>query len=210
MPRNLNTVKTKPYHHGDLRQALIDAAESVLAARGVENFSLREAARRAGVSPGAPAHHFGDVRGLLTAVAERAFRDLTARLTRAALAPNRPDKLKQLAISYVEFAVSEPARFNLMWRTAILDPNNRDYREAADRAFAVLNKAVSGSEKLVAIPSDPALAPSIAIWSLIHGFARAALDGNFGDGPVAISHAVKILLPAVLACAGVFADDGGR
>jgi AcrR family transcriptional regulator len=207
MAHNLNTVKKKPYHHGDLRQALIDAAESILAERGVEGFSLREAARRAGVSPGAPAHHFGDVRGLLTAVAEHAFRDLTEHIAVAALASKRADRLKQIAIGYVEFAVSEPARFNLMWRTAILDPDNPDYRDAGDRAFAVLNKAVSGSDDLVEIPSDPALAPSLAVWSLIHGFARGTLDGNFGPGGAAIDHAVKVLLPAVLASSGLFSDE---
>jgi AcrR family transcriptional regulator len=77
---NLNTVKMpsdpKPYHHGDLRQALIDATEQILTERGMEGFSMREAARRAGVSPAAPAHHFGDARGLLTAVAIGAFLDL--------------------------------------------------------------------------------------------------------------------------------------
>jgi hypothetical protein len=67
---------------------------------------------------------------------------------------------------------------------------------------------VSGSEKLVEIPSDPALAPSIAIWSLVHGFARGTLDGNFGPGRLTINHAVKVLLPAVLASAGIFSDDG--
>ena len=74
----LNSVKTdgsdRPYHHGALRPALLAAAEAVIAERGVDGFSLRETARRAGVSPAAPAHHFGDARGLLTALATEAFR----------------------------------------------------------------------------------------------------------------------------------------
>ena len=114
-----------------------------------------------------PSHHFDDVGGLLTAVAEHAFRDLTECLAAAARAPKRADRLKRITISYVEFAVCAPARFNLMWRTAT-GSDNHDYHKAADRAFAVLNKAVSGSEELVQIPSA-ALAQSSAIWSLIHG-----------------------------------------
>lgn len=210
MADDLDTVKTKPYHHGALRQALIAAAEASLAEGGLESFSLRAVARRAGVSHGAPAHHFGDVRGLLTAVAADAFEDLTARLEAASQEPRRADRLKRMAITYVEFAVTQPARFDLMWRSAIFDLDNRDYRLAADRAFAVLNKAVTGSEELVDLPSDPALAPSVAVWCLMHGFARSTLDGAFGPDRAAIDHAVKVLFPAVLASAsvGLFTETG--
>ena len=102
MTEELNSVKTetpeRPYHHGALRAALIEAAEAVIAERGVDGFSLRETARRAGVSPAAPAHHFGDARGLLTALAAEAFRRfgdaLAAHLELADalnLAEQRPD-----------------------------------------------------------------------------------------------------------------------
>ena len=88
---DLNTVKSKPlegraYHHGSLRSALIAAAEAVIAERGLDGFSLRETARRAGVSAAAPAHHFGDARGLLTAVAAQAFADLPGRVEMGELA----------------------------------------------------------------------------------------------------------------------------
>ncbi|MEI9995024.1 MAG: TetR/AcrR family transcriptional regulator [Rhizomicrobium sp.] len=198
----------KPYHHGALRQALIAAAEAALAEHGLEGFSLRDVARRAGVSHGAPAHHFGDVRGLLTAVAAHAFADLIARLEAVADTPDRPDRLKRMAVAYVDFAVHQPARFDLMWRSAILDPDDREYRDAADRAFAILNEGVTGSEVVVEIPSDPALASPVAVWCLMHGFARGMLDGAFGRDRAALDHAVKVLLPAVLAAAaGLFAED---
>src|SRR5687768_5541186 len=98
MIQNLNTVKSKAgerraYHHGDLQAALIAAAEDVLAEKGVSGFSLREAARRAGVSPAAPAHHFKDARGLLTAVAARGFQRLTETLIQAADAAPQSDRL---------------------------------------------------------------------------------------------------------------------
>ena len=88
----MNTVKIgarakrparRGYHHGDLRQALIAAAEQLVVERGVDGFTLREAARRAGVSPAAPAHHFKDMRGLLTAVAHLGFRDFADALEAA-------------------------------------------------------------------------------------------------------------------------------
>jgi AcrR family transcriptional regulator len=203
------SVKIKRYHHGALREALLSAAEGLLAERGVEGFSLREAARRAGVSPMAPAHHFRDVRGLLTALAARAFNDLITRLEKvAAEGSPRPERLTRMAISYVEFAVSQPARFDLMWRTRILDPDDHEYREAADRAFAVLNEAVSGSTTVVDLPTDPSLAPSVAAWSVMHGFARSTLDGAFGADAPAIDHAVKVLLPATLASVSLFCEDG--
>jgi AcrR family transcriptional regulator len=202
------SVKIKRYHHGALRQALLEAAEGLLAERGVEGFSLREAARRAGVSPMAPAHHFGDVRGLLTALAADAFDDLTASLE-AVVAQGLPRaaSLTRMAMTYVEFAVSQPARFDLMWRARILDPDNRDYRDAADRAFAVLNQTVSGSTAIVEFPTDPALAPSVAAWSLMHGFARSTLDGAFGSDAAAMEHAVRVLLPATLASVTLFCED---
>ncbi len=209
MTEDLYDVKIKPYHHGALRQALLEAAEALLAERGVEGFSLREAARRAGVSPMAPAHHFGDVRGLLTALAARAFEDLTACLEPVvAQALPRPATLTRLAITYVEFAVSQPARFDLMWRARILDPDNREYRDAADRAFALLNKAATGSTAAVELPTDPSLAASVAAWSLMHGFARSTLDGAFGSDATAMDHAVKVLLPATLASISLFCEDG--
>ncbi len=81
-PSDLGAKPAQGYHHGDLRAALIDAAKALIAERGVDGFSLRAAARQAGVSAAAPAHHFGDVRGLLTAVATGAFDAFTAALDR--------------------------------------------------------------------------------------------------------------------------------
>ena len=91
----------RAYHHGALREALIDAAESILEERGVEGFSLREAARRAGVSPAAPGHHFGDARGLLTAVATRAFRDFGDALEAGDAGTTRMERLRGIGMGWV-------------------------------------------------------------------------------------------------------------
>jgi AcrR family transcriptional regulator len=202
MSDDLDNVKIKSYHHGALREALIAAGEAVLAERGLEGFSLRETARRAGVSAGAPAHHFGDTRGLLTAIAALAFRDLTEALEMAAREPVQSDRVQKLATVYVQFAVQQRARFDLMWRSTLLDPENRDIRETRARAFQVFDRAVAGVDRMVEIPLDPVFAPSVALWALAHGFAQLAIEGAFGHGEPALSRAVETLLPAVLRSAG--------
>lgn len=199
MGDDLNSVKSeRNYHHGALRPALIAAAEAVLAERGTEGFSLRETARRAGVSPAAPAHHFGDASGLLTAVAASAFRDLGDALEGASAQADRSGLIRAQGIAYVRFALANRARFDLMWRAALLKRDDPDYAAAAKRAFLLLQGAVRGPGSAAAAPGDPGTAASIACWSLVHGFARLAIDGEFGIGPGAAEAAADALLPAVL------------
>lgn len=215
MTSNLDTVKTPSaaapaarsggYHHGDLRAALIAAAEAVIGERGVDGFSLREAARRAGVSPAAPQHHFGDARGLMTAVATLGFEGLCAALEAADDAAGdgsdrRARRICGQGAAYVGFALSEPARFDVMWRKARIDDADPAYRAAAARAFELLAAAVEGRPARAgatpdASPPDPR---AIACWSLVHGFARLALDGAFGPGPEAAAAAAEQLLPPVI------------
>jgi AcrR family transcriptional regulator len=203
MDNNLNSVNTgadreRSYHHGDLRQALIEAAETIIAERGVDRFSLREAARRAGVSPAAPAHHFRDSRGLLTAVATAAFRRFGDALAAADQGGDRAARVRAQGIAYVRFALAEPARFDLMWRYALIDRNDPDYAAAGRRAFELLDSAVRGDHAGGHGPNDVTVAPSIACWSIVHGFARLALDGAFGTEPGAAERAADALLPGVL------------
>ena len=107
----------RPYHHGDLRAALIAAAEAEIDAHGVESFSLRAVAKRAGVSHAAPAHHFGDANGLLTALAAEGFARFveTQRAHEAAAPPGQPDRLVAAGLGYIAFATGHPALFRLMF-----------------------------------------------------------------------------------------------
>lgn len=199
---DLNSVKTetevgRAYHHGSLRPALIAAAEAVIAERGVDGFSLRETARRAGVSPSAPAHHFKDSRGLLTAIATGAFVELGDALDAASQSPDRAERLRGQGFAYVNFALRQRARYDVMWRSALLDRENNAYREASSRAFSLLDMAVRGVGAPDPCP-DEAFAPSIAVWSLVHGFARLALDGTFGTEEGEAEAAAAALLPALL------------
>lgn len=201
MSSDLNSVNIKSnYHHGDLREALIAAAEEVIAERGIDGFSLRETARRAGVSPAAPGHHFKDARGLLTAVAARAFLAFGDALEAAdrSAGSDRVARIHAQGLAYVRFALANRAKFDLLWRNALIDRTNPDYQVAGDRAFAVLDDAVRGVLAPIGQDWEADLAPSVASWSVVHGFARLAMDGVFGHEPGAAERATEALLPRVL------------
>ncbi len=188
----------RPYHHGDLPAALLAAAAALIEQRGVDAFSLREVARRAGVSPAAPSHHFGDARGLLTALAARAFAELADALDAEGAEGDRETRILNQGIAYVGFAIARPGRFGLMWRSALLDFSSQALDAASRRAFRALDRLVRGDAGS-APPGDPACAPSVACWSIVHGFAVLALGGAFGPGPDAAEAAAARMLPAVLA-----------
>lgn len=169
------------YHHGDLRAALIDASETLLAERGLEGFSLREVARRSGVSPAAPAHHFGDVDGLLAAVATLAFDGLTAALEagNARGGDNPVARLREQGVGYVGFALRHPGRFGLMFRCGLRKDDA--LQSSAHAAFMALERGVRA---LIAAPADAPLTPEqwqvlLSVWSVVHGFANLALSGQF-------------------------------
>lgn len=202
---DLNSVKSeqadgRAYHHGSLRPALIAAAEAVIAERGLDRFSLRETARRAGVSAAAPAHHFGDARGLLTAIAAQAFADLADALETAdaSAGNNREARIKAQGKAYVAFALDRPARFDLMWRKPLLNNEDPQLIEAGDRAFDVLDRVTRSERPPSSGSTDPALAPSIAAWSLVHGFSRLAIDGAFGADASSADRAAQSFLPLIL------------
>jgi AcrR family transcriptional regulator len=192
-----------PYHHGDLRAALIEATEVLLAERGIEGFTLREVARRAGVSPAAPLHHFGSAAGLLTEVSILGFEELTRSL-RAGTAAGGSDPARRLrgqGMGYVRFALAYPGRFQLMFRKDRLTQDER-LKEAGDAAFVELELAVRdytgwGREK----PLNRATqATVLAAWSTVHGFAHLALDEKLGAqaGAECTKDFVDGMLPEIL------------
>lgn len=194
----------EPYHHGALRQALVAVTEAILVERGVEGFTLREAARRAGVSPAAPAHHFGSAAGLLTEVALLGFQELTRHL-REGCARGGSDptaRLREQGVGYVEFALAYPARFQLMFRKDRLLWEDERLQAAGQAAFAELEGAVRDCLALSAgEPLDRrALAAVLGAWSIVHGFSHLALDGKFDRmaGPGGLSCFIDGMLPQVL------------
>jgi AcrR family transcriptional regulator len=190
-----------PYHHGALPQALIDATEALLAERGPEAFSLREVARRAGVSPAAPAHHFGDAAGLLTAVATLGFRGLTQALRDgdARGADDPVAALREQGLAYVRFALQHPGRFRLMFRDGLLhkDP---PLLEQANAAFQTLAQGVQRALGSAASDAAARRNATLALWSLVHGYAHLAIAGRFDrfDGGMDRRQFIETTLPAVL------------
>jgi AcrR family transcriptional regulator len=171
------------YHHGDLQEALIAATEMILAEQGAESFTLREAARRAGVSPAAPSHHFGNAPGLLTEVAIRGYEELGAALRQAA-EKKEPlhQRLHAQGIAYVAFALKYPGRFQMMFSNKRLVADDERLRKASRDAHREFEVVV---EALVAAPphagAKQAKVAATAAWSTAHGFAKLALEGKFGD-----------------------------
>ncbi len=112
------------YHHGDLRAALITAADEIITEKGIEGFSLRAAAQKAGVSPAAPAHHFGAARGLLTEVAILAYERAGRYIARAGHSQNAVTDVRAVMLAFVKFAVENPGHFRLMFRKDLVNRND--------------------------------------------------------------------------------------
>lgn len=138
-----STTDARPYHHGDLPNALRQAAREVIAERGLGDFSLREVARRAGVSHTAPAHHFGDVQGLLTSVAAHGFASLADEMEQALDGIADPvERLVVMGQTYVEFARTHAADCDVMFRVDLVDDADADYAAAGFRAHMILEDTV--------------------------------------------------------------------
>ncbi|MDL2077540.1 TetR/AcrR family transcriptional regulator [Streptomyces sp. GXMU-J15] len=162
----------RPYHHGDLRRAVLTAALDVIAADGPSRLSLRDLARRAGVSHAAPAHHFKDRTGLLTAIAAEGFGLLAAELAEA-------EDLKDAGVHYVRFAREHPAHFQVMFTPELLRADDLELTTARALAGDALRGAVA-SVRPDELGIDPRLA-GVAAWSLAHGFATLLLGRNLDD-----------------------------
>ena len=159
----------RAYHHGKLPETLIREAAKLLAEKGVEGFSMREVARRAGVAVAAPSHHFGNAKGLLTAVATYGFGQLAARQEAAIAASNDPvEKVIAVCRTYVEMGVRYPGCAAVMFRLDVLDDSDDRFREAAFHAFGLLSDAVANavSPGTEAIRIDQA---SKTLWAAMHG-----------------------------------------
>jgi AcrR family transcriptional regulator len=169
----------KPYHHGDLRAALLCAVAQSISEKGIEAFSVRECSRRAGASWSAPAHHFGDKTGLLTAFAVQGFERLKDHmLRRREAAEGLVTHAVAIGEGYLEFALRNREHFRVMFRTELLNAQDSSYQAASRSAFQILEDAI----KEGASPNNqeqPGTLESrcLLAWSTIHGFATLCLEG---------------------------------
>ena len=162
------------YHHGNLREALVEAALELIAEKGPAGLAIGEAARLVGVSPAAPYRHFRDAEGLLAEVALRGFERFAATLA-AAWNNGHPDPMRAfeaLGRAYLAFARDEPAYYAAMFEARIALDTYPGLLAAGDRAFAILREA---AERLTStLPRDrrpPSLMMALHVWALSHGIA---------------------------------------
>jgi AcrR family transcriptional regulator len=189
-----------PYHHGDLRAALLAVAAEEIEVGGTARLSLRALARRAGVSHAAPAHHFGNKRGLFTALAAEGFAMLHRR-TSAVL--GRDDALVVAGQRYVAFALEHPAHFQVMWDQSLVDTEDEELTRHRATTFEVLYEAVRGATG--AADEAQVVAQGVAAWAVVHGIATLWLSGNlpYERDPRLVERAFRDLAPALVPVARV-------
>ena len=170
----MGSERKTPYHHGNLREALIDSALEILEEQGLEALSLRAIARRSGVSQTAPYSHFSDRGELLARVAERGFDLFIGVMSREAEAAGDTGRLAALGVGYVRFALQHPALFRLMFSYHHAAPAPDEALSArAGAAFELLRGALAGHG-----PGHADRDASLAAWSLVHGLAELALHNR--------------------------------
>ena len=196
------TERARPYHHGDLRRAVLDGALAAIEADGPAALSLRDVARRAGVSHAAPAHHFGDKAGVLGAIAAEGYTKL-AQVTGEALAREDGEFLEG-GLAYIRFALTHRPYFAVMFRPDLYRPDDPAVVEARAAAGAVLFEGVRRELGPDASDED-VVGGVVAIWSFCHGFATLWLTGNLAGGDAEQVVRAAVATAARLADAGAFA-----
>lgn len=199
MRRSKHAGGRRGYHHGNLTEALVQAALDLIREYGPAGFSFAEVTRAVGVSPAAPYRHFRDRDALMADIARRGFERFAADLS-AAWNDGEPDPLtafKAVGQAYLAFARNEPAYYAAMFEARLPPDANRDLSQAGDKAFAVLRQA---SETLIAdLPKDkrpPSLMMSLHIWAMSHGIA--SLFGRGDDARRKVPMPPEDLLEAAM------------
>ncbi len=177
-------ARKQPYHHGDLRRSLLEAALQLIDEQGVAALTLRAVARRVGVSHAAPYRHFNDRESLVAAVAEEGFRGMLAALQAAAerAARNKADGLTALGVAYVEYALAHPSALRVMFATELADRARYPALAAVSSVtHDVLVQRVSEAQAAGRVVAGDPQELAFAAWSMVHGCAMLLLDGQMPD-----------------------------
>lgn len=196
---------TNSYHHGDLKQALIRAALEVVAQEGGRNLSLRQVAKRVGVSHNAPYRHFPDRDALLAALAEEGFRDLTAAMiTYSQGVPGPPEHLTAVGTAYVGYALEHPHHYRLMfsdfqWGSGVYP----DLDFWSEKGFQVLLSAIDRGIRSGVFRQVETKSLALVAWSLVHGQALLAIDRRIsfsseGELQEFLAFSARILLTGIM------------
>lgn len=171
---------TRPYHHGDLKRVVIDTAQDMLREEKGWQFTLREVARRAGVSHAAPYKHFPDKGALLAELASLGFDDLRAQISGAIERPLRSARAQLIAAAkaYVQFGTGNPSLYRLMFSADVDKTAFPKLDEAATTAFAELLGIIDHGQQSGAFKKQPVRGQAAAAWALVHGLTLLAIDGQ--------------------------------
>ena len=173
----------RPYHHGNLRRALLDEALATFRAEGVDGLTLREIGARLGVSRTALYRHFADKRALLTAVATEGFRTLREQLVRAWEEGGRGhEAFQSMGVVYVRFAVANPAHYRVMFG-GFVDPQAKEPELAAEAtgAFQALVNALAALQREGVVRGDDTVLMARFVWGVVHGVAMLGIDGQLRE-----------------------------
>lgn len=188
------------YHHGALRDTLLAACLRLIETEGLGAVSLRRVAREAGVSTGAPYHHFADRSALLAALSTQGFRRLGSDLADARAAADSPlQALTAMAETYVRFSQENPGYFRLMFRPELSQPDKHpDARAAGDAAFDVLADTIAEAVAAGLLPADKADTLAVMWWSLAHGMASLWLDGQLEKRSIQLGTTAPTLVEDIM------------
>lgn len=185
--------RPKPYHHGNLREALLNAALRLISEVGPTAFTLREVARRAGVSHNAPYRHFTDRDELMAAVATQGYAELTrAMLDAVEQESGALARLQRAGLAYVKFALRRPEHFTVMFDAPTAKPSEKlcfnpskmshrypEAAEAAEESFRTLMNFVAGCQQEGVLAAGDTKQLALLAWSIVHGIAKLAITGRF-------------------------------
>lgn len=178
--RPARSASKRAYHHGDLRRDLLDQALRLVEERGPAALTLRETARRAGVTEAAPYRHFRSKDALVAALAAEGFQVLCARTEKALARAGAPARARLVALgaAYVRFASDRPAHFRVMFGREIAASHGfREVREAAQACFGALIREVECAQRAGALRGRDPRGPALALWSALHGLASLQVEG---------------------------------
>jgi AcrR family transcriptional regulator len=194
------SVNPRPYHHGDLRRALIEAGIAILTEQGMAGLTLRKVASRAGVSHAAPYSHFTDKQALLAAIGTQGYHTLHERLC-AAIQGHEADpwaELEEAAWAYVGFALEKPAHFRVTLSGLVeRQSDHPEYVEIAHRSFDLVLRIVGGCQAAGHLGPGPVAQVAAAVWALVHGMASLLLEGQLPHTVTEAAPARKLLLDAL-------------
>jgi AcrR family transcriptional regulator len=205
----MRVMKKAGYHHGDLRRTLIEASVAVITKDGIDALTLRTLATKAGVSSGAPYHHFADRADLLSAIAQAGFEMLGEAMvaSRDAAAPDASAKLAAMGKAYVTFALTHAGHFRVMFRGEAKTALAQGPSASSERTFDLLVQVIQDCQRAGTAPPGDTRPLVLAAWSVVHGMATLWLDGSLPKTQLDPARLVPVVTNLISQMFAALADE---